>query len=129
MTRALDCPGCHGTQPHGHDVPLKDRCPVSVERRRKLDRELWRNGRKLKLVAQQLLRGDQIRSVNAHHRAMAHILGPRPKGMTVSRTCPDDCPQSWVGYGYHEIKRDYRLCVPGHYVYESLADNLRRKKA
>lgn len=48
--------------------------------------------------------------------------------MTVSRTCPDDCPEIWVGYTNRRgKKRPYRLCVQTHYLYETHAENEARK--
>jgi hypothetical protein len=80
--------------------------------------------------SRQLLRGDQIKAVSNHHVGVAAILGQRPAGMDVSRTCPDDCPERWVGYSYRSGKRiPYRLCTPAHYIYETRAENLSRKAA
>lgn len=82
--------------------------------------------------ARQLLRGDRIMLWSNHHAGVAVLLGPRPEGMEVSRTCANDCPDSWFGYAPkgsagHWTRVPYRLCIPSHYVYESRADNMRRR--
>jgi hypothetical protein len=71
------------------------------------------DGRAAPACARQLQRGEQIKHMPNQHRGVSAILGPRPKGMTASRTCPDDCPDSWLGYTHKRGRRaDYRLCIP-----------------
>jgi hypothetical protein len=55
---------------------------------------------------------------------MNYLLGGKVgDGLTVSRTCANDCPESYVGWSSGE-KRPYRLCLnPAHYVLETHAEN------
>jgi hypothetical protein len=77
------------------------------------------------MYARQLLRGDQVRSQAHHHQGVRHLLGlTKGDGLTASRICPDDCPDSWLGVSAGE---PYRICIPEHYVAESQAANNARK--
>lgn len=96
-------------------------------------RERWPNiASRGEKAARQLLRGGQILNQATHHNGIRLILGAtRGDGLTASRTCPDDCPHSWLGYDYKGAgeKVEYRLCIPEHYVMESQATNNARKVA
>lgn len=105
----------------------RKRWPAVAERERARDRARHADGRKAASTAAQLLRGEQVRNFRNHHRAVRHLLGGTPNdGLTVSRTCPDNCPDSWLGW-HSSQKVEYRLCIPAHYVLESQAANAARK--
>lgn len=96
-------------------------------KQRRLDRVRQANGKRAESYANQLLRGDQLRHRVHHHEGVRHILGGSPKdGLTVSRVCSDDCPESWLGWDTGN-KNGYRVCVPAHYVLEPLAANHARR--
>jgi len=81
--------------------------------------------------ARQLMQGERIVSVASHHRGMAKLkewMGdPRPEGMTLSLVDPDS-PSAYVGRNA-STERPYILSTnPADYVWESIADNIRRGK-
>jgi len=63
-----------------------------------------------------------------HHKGVRQRLGPIPTGMTVSRTCEDNCPSIFVGYNLTGNEhRPYFLCRDiNHYAYEPYEDNQKR---
>lgn len=81
-------------------------------------------------AARRLLNGGKLLNRSQHHKAVRKILGGETgDGLTVSRTCYNDCPECWAGYDhYSRGKREYILCIPEHYVLESHEANLARKK-
>jgi hypothetical protein len=113
------------------DKHRRERWPALAEAqrayRRGYDRRRRVDGRKAAQSARKLLRGEQIRDYSNHHAGIRHILGAT-KGdeLTASRTCPDDCPDSWLGW--HSGRQvPYRLCRWEHYVLELLDANEARK--
>lgn len=76
-----------------------------------------------------LLRGEAVMCQSDHHRAVRYLLdGKSGDSLTVSRTCPPECPDSYIGYDYRRGEKvDYPLCLnPDHYALETLAENLAR---
>ncbi len=114
---------------HGRRKPLCDthhRLRYPPRTRGRILRQRQRN---IERNAERLLAGEQIRAFSSHHRAVRLALGgARGDGLTVSRTCPDDCPQSWLGW-HSSHQQEYRLCIPAHYVLETQAENNARKVA
>lgn len=105
----------------------RERSPALAESRRAGNRRRRAEGRAAAGYAAQLLRGDQIWDYARHHagmRAFLHLVPGDP--LTASRTCPDTCPDSWLGW-HSSNKVPYRLCIPSHYTAESQAANSARK--
>jgi len=64
-----------------------------------------------------------------HHRRIRRYLGSlSQQGETVSRTCPRNCLEIYIGQdNWHGKKRDYPLCANrDHYILESLEENQAR---
>jgi len=105
------------------------RCRVKIRiRQRARIRARWADGSQAQMYARKLFRGERIFHQGDHHKGVAALLGDRPEGMEVSRTCSDGCPDSWVGYSGGK-KKPHWLCVPAHYVYETRSENHARKGA
>lgn len=104
----------------------RERWPSLVE----ADRRYRTSGSQAARYAQRILDGERILHHRSHHRAMRLLLGGTVgDGLTVSRTCPEDCPSLYDGYDHHRGARvRSRLCSdPAHYCLESRAANLARK--
>ena len=79
--------------------------------------------------AAKLQRGEQIQDFAFHHKAMAEwkrqLGDPRPAGLTLSRICPDDCPEIYEGRNHGS---PHMLCLrEEHYAWETMDANNARK--
>lgn len=87
--------------------------------------------RKIESCARGILLGNKITDYRLHHRAMDLILTDqygykKPEGMTLSKTCPRDCPGTYEAKWYGSKGRFGTSLVcndPEHYVWESMAEN------
>jgi hypothetical protein len=134
--RICDVEGCGNLgKTHGPGRPRAPQCakhrrerwPALAEGKRAHDKSRRSDGRQAAQYAAQLTRGVQIRDF-AHHHLGGRLLHGLTKGdgLTLSRTCPDDCPQSWVGW-HSGLRVPYRLCIWTHYTPETQAENNARK--
>jgi hypothetical protein len=105
------------------------RRPTRAEAQRRHSRKRLADGTEAASRARQIQKGERIRNLSHHHLGVKSLLGGETHdGLTVSRTCPPDCPDSYVGYDHRRGEKvDYPLCSNlDHYVLETLEANLAR---